>query len=202
MREWLDVEYRVAPVSGLVRVGARGVPGSPPLADVVFDSVREALRRSPGLVAVRPAGVGAVWDCIEPEAAWQPAVLEVAPGRLTLNPHQVRDLPTEHTDVGPGDVMYAEPLWAIAKDRRGRDWLEAAVRAGMVPHQEGIELAQQGLFLVTRSQVQDYIDQGELGEANGSLMFADAYRRFATLLLEEAAALERWRDELFDGGAS
>ena len=66
----------------------------------------------------------------------------------------------------------------------------------------GIELAQQGLFLFTRSEVQDYIDQGDLGEAEGSLMFADTYRRFATLLLEEAATLERWRDELFDGGDS
>lgn len=127
----------------------------------------------------------------DPRASWTP----------NLTPEELAALPVEGTDVDPAEIPYGVSLPdVIASQGPWRSWLEAAVHAGYVPHQEGIELAQQAQFLFIRVRVQEYIDRGVLGEALGWLQFYNPYRALAAQLLAEADALEAWAGRLAGDG--
>lgn len=202
--EYIEVEWRTPPLSGRISVQSQqdGHATKEELLAAIGNSVGDLLRQTPELIAVRFSGEGD-WTCPDATAQVPLAVREIEKARLVLSAEQVQQLPAEYTDIAPGDVAYASPLWAIVADDSnwGRVWLEAAVRAGHVPHQEGIELAQQGVFLFTRAHVQQSIDGGVLGDAEGWLSAAQMYRRFATLLNAEADSLDRWRDDLLNADA-
>lgn len=110
---------------------------------------------------------------------------------LTLG--QVAQLPTAYCDVERASVLYGAPLHdTVCEFTWGRSFLEGAVRAGHVPHAEGTELAHEGLFLFTRGQVTASVQQGEDGEAEMWLAFAEVYRKQAERLQREAQYLDSW----------
>ncbi len=125
------------------------------------------------------------------------------PWRPDLNEEEVSKLPAEHADVDPASIRYgASLLDVIASQAPWRSWLEAAVRAGHVPHQDGIELAQAAQIVWVRARAQEDVDGGVLGDASGWLTaFAEGYRSFAGGLLAEAEALEAWAADLLEAPA-
>ncbi len=120
-----------------------------------------------------------------------------APWRPDLSEDELSQLALEHTDVDPASVRYgASLLDVIASQAPWRSWLEAAIRAGYVPHQDGIKLAQEALFAWTRARVSEDLAAGLVGDALDWLRFAETYRAFARRLLMEADALNVWAAEL------
>ncbi len=120
-----------------------------------------------------------------------------APWRPDLTEEELSQLPAEHADVDPASIRYcASLLDVIASQAPWRSWLEAAVRAGYVPHQDGIELALQALFRWTRARVREGLAAGRIDDAVGWLRFAEAFRSLADRLLTEAQALDAWLAEL------
>ncbi len=118
--------------------------------------------------------------------------------RPDLTEAEVAELPAQYYDVPRDSVRYGEALPVVVqREMPWRSWLEAAVRAGWVPHQEGIELAERAVFVWVRARVAESLTAGADGDAEGWLSgFAEAYRLFADCLLREAEQLERWRGRL------
>ncbi len=136
-------------------------------------------RSSPDLAASMPVG------------HWPPS----------LSCDQVGELTEYLCDIDPNDVERGRGLTeAMSAPRLGRAFPEAAVAAGYVPHQEGSELAQRGVFVCTRARVQESLNSPSTDDADAWLEFATVYRRFAAVLLEEASALDAVRSG-FLGGA-
>jgi hypothetical protein len=100
-------------------------------------------------------------------------------------------------------VRYGESLTeVVAGQTSWRSWLEAAVRAGYVPHQDGIQLAQEAQFLFIRARVREDVEADDPGEAVGWLGIARDYRVLAMRLLTEAEALDAWAAALGDAEGS
>ncbi len=111
------------------------------------------------------------------------------PPRLSCD--QVGELTEYLCDIDPNDVERGCGLTSVLSDPGlGRAFLDAAVAAGYVPYQEGIELAQRGVFVCTRARVQESLNSPSTDDADAWLEFATVYRRFAAVLLEEASALD------------
>ena len=106
-----------------------------------------------------------------------------------LTPGEVERLPTEFTDVPPASVAYGSHI-VIGVTEYGWSYLEAAVRAGHMPHFEGIELALAAYFLFCRREIRQLISGGTLGDAIDWAEFSVRYRRLAETLLAEAQVLE------------
>ena len=120
-----------------------------------------------------------------------------APWTPNLTQEELALLLAEVTDVDPAEITYGVFLPdAVASQGPWRSWLEAAVRAGYVPHQEGIQLAQQAMFAYVRARVQEHVDRGLEGDALEWLKFYRPYRTLAAQLLAEADALEAWSGRL------
>ncbi len=120
-----------------------------------------------------------------------------APWRPDLTEDELSEIPAEHADIDPASIRYGTSLLdVIASQSPWRSWLEAAVRAGYVPHQDGIELAQEALFRWTRARVLEDLAAGRIGDALGWLHYAETYRSFARRLLVEADALDAWAVEI------
>ncbi len=128
----------------------------------------------------------------DPRATWQP----------DLALEELSQLPLEHAaDVDPASIRYGASLPdVVASQAPWGSWLEAAVRAGYVPHQDGIELAQAAQMLLVRSRVSQDVEARVLGDASEWLSAsAEAYRLFAQRLLLEADALGQWAAHLDQG---
>lgn len=125
-----------------------------------------------------------------PRATWRP----------NLTADELLQLPAEHADVEPGSVRHGTSLTdVVASQAPWQSWLEAAVRAGYVPSQDGIELAQEAQFRWARARVHEDVEAGVLGDALGWLRIAQDYRTFAQRLLAEAQTLDAWAAELGQG---
>lgn len=113
---------------------------------------------------------------------------------VDLSYREVLKLVAYTCDFADGELPpHGQPLSEVIGNSGGRDWLEAAVLAGYLPHVEGIELALRGCHALHLRQLDECVREDVLGDALGWTMMADDYRQLAALLESQAAELERWK---------
>jgi hypothetical protein len=113
----------------------------------------------------------------------------------------VADLASHAFDIAPaeGASLYGAKLPAVVACAGGREWLEAAVLAGHLPHIEGIALALRGVHLWTLEQVAEC----EAGDFSGdSVDWLEgaivSYRDLIEMLEHAIEDCERRRERMSD----
>jgi len=101
-----------------------------------------------------------------------------------LPPWVVADLAAHAPDISPEDVSYGERLPGIVERVwPWREWLQAAVLAGYLPHLDDLQLALRGDFEWWKTQI--FVDEAEgvYGDAiNAAQGVAHGYREIVAML--------------------
>jgi hypothetical protein len=132
---------------------------------------------------------------MSPEKHDGPALSSTTPTHsVQIDEPTVARLRPYRFDLAESDIpAFATPLLDVIAAVPGREWLEAALLAGYLPHLESLDPVIRGIHAFTVARVRECEERELLGDAIGWAHAPYGYRQLIVLLEGVAIELERKR---------